>query len=250
MPRTLFADLTDIMARLRSPEGCPWDRVQDHRSLRPCLLEETYEVLEAIDRNDPQALRQELGDLLLQVVFHAQLAAEAGRFDIDDVVRGLRDKLIARHPHVFGDSSAETPEEVLHQWDDLKRRERAEAEDSASPVTEVPKALPALSRAQVVRRRAARAGLAGSAEEAGTAVRKGLEQLAREDIDAQEAQAVCGDVLLAVVDLACLSGVDAEQALRERVNRFIAGLRGKTREGGPSRESPDAGSSGRAGEVE
>lgn len=250
MPRTLFADLTDIMARLRSPEGCPWDREQDHRSLRPCLLEETYEVLEAIDRDDPQALRQELGDLLLQVVFHAQLAAEAGQFDIDDVVRGLRDKLIARHPHVFGDSSAETPEEVLHQWDDLKRRERAEAEENASPITEVPKALPALSRAQVVRRRAARAGLARRAEEAATAVREGLEQLAREEIDAQEAQAVCGDVLLAVVDLARLAGVDAEQALRERVDRFITDVRGKTRDGVPSRESPGAESSGRTGEVE
>jgi tetrapyrrole methylase family protein/MazG family protein len=220
-----FADLVGIMARLRGPTGCAWDRKQDHRSLRPCLLEETYEVLEAIDREDLQALRQELGDLLLQVVFHAQLAAEAGEFDIDDVVKGLRDKLVARHPHVFGDSSAETPEEVLHQWDDLKRRERGEAEDSTSPMTEVPKALPALSRAQVVQRRAARAGLAPDARDAAGAVREALEQLAREDIDAQEAQAVCGAMLLAAVDLARMAGVDAEQALRERVERRLQELR-------------------------
>jgi MazG family protein len=181
-------------------------------------------VLDAIDRDDPRALQQELGDLLLQVVFHAQLAAEAGEFDIDDVVKGLRDKLVARHPHVFGDSSAATPQEVLHQWDDLKRRERGEAEDSTSPMTEVPKALPALSRAQVVQRRAARAGPAPNAQDAAGAVREALEQLAREDIDAQEAQAVCGAMLLAAVDLARIAGVDAEQALRERVNTRISEL--------------------------
>jgi len=226
------------MARLRSHEGCPWDREQDHRSLRPCLLEEAYEVLEAIDREDPEALRQELGDLLLQVVFHAQLAAETGQFDIDDVVKGLRDKLVARHPHVFGESSAETPEQVLHQWDDLKRRERGEEEGSTRPVTDVPKALPALSRAQVVQRRAARAGLAPSAAQAAGAVREALEELAREDIDAQQAQAVCGAMLLAAVDLARIAGIDAEQALRERVDQRIAEVRGRSRDGaaGPDRQ--------------
>ncbi|MBN1459398.1 MAG: hypothetical protein JXA57_07665, partial [Armatimonadetes bacterium] len=96
----LFAELVEIMARLRGPDGCPWDREQDHRTLRPCLLEETYEVLEAIDREDYDDLREELGDLLLQVVFHAQLASEAKAFAIEDVISGLRDKLVARHPHV------------------------------------------------------------------------------------------------------------------------------------------------------
>jgi len=149
-----FAELVAVMARLRSPSGCPWDREQDHRSLRPCLLEETYEVLEAIDGGEPDALREELGDLLLQVIFHARLAEEAGEFDIGDVVRGLRDKLVARHPHVFGESSAETAEEVLHQWDMLKREERSE--ESGKAIVEAPRALPALSRAQVVLRRAGR----------------------------------------------------------------------------------------------
>jgi len=227
-----FSDLVAVMARLRSPEGCPWDRKQDHRSLRPCLLEEAYEVLEAIDRDDSQALRQELGDLLLQVVFHAQLAAEAGRFDIDDVVQGLRDKLIARHPHVFGDSSADTPEEVLHQWDGLKRRERGEDEDSTSLLTDVPKTLPALSRAQVVQRRAARAGHGRADDEVQASACAALGVLTRENPDPEQAQLALGELLLAAVDLARAAGLDAEQALRERVNTLITEFR--RGEGGPS----------------
>ncbi len=224
-----FSNLVALMARLRGPEGCPWDREQDHRSLRHCLLEETYEVLEAVDCADPGALCQELGDVLLQVLFHAQLAAEAGQFNISDVLQGLHDKLVHRHPHVFGDESIETAEGVLRRWQSLKHEERAEAEDGTSPMMDVPKALPALSRAQVVQRRAARAGPAPSAQDAAGAVREALEQLARKDIDAQEAQAVCGAMLLAAVDLARIAGVDAEQALRERVNTRISELGGHGR---------------------
>lgn len=235
-----FADLVEIMARLRSPSGCPWDRKQDHRSLRPCLLEETYEVLEAIDRDDPQALRQELGDLLLQVVFHAQLAAEAGRFDIDEVVKGLRDKLVARHPHVFGEAAADTPEQVLHQWDSLKRQERGEDEDSTSPFTEVPKALPALSRAQVVQRRAERAGLGRAAEEVMVSACAALGVLTREGVDPEQARIAVGELLLATVDLARALGLDAEQVLRERVDQRIAEVRGKKRsEDSPARAGPE-----------
>jgi tetrapyrrole methylase family protein/MazG family protein len=219
-----FAELVEIMARLRSPEGCPWDRKQDHRSLRPCLLEETYEVLEAVDRDDPQALCQELGDLLLQVIFHAQLATEAGQFDMDDVVKGLRDKLVARHPHVFGDSAAETPEEVLHQWDDLKRRERGEGEESTSPMTDVPKTLPALSRAHVVERRAARAGRGRPVEDVCSSACAALGVLTGQKLDPQEAQKVIGELLLAAVDLARIAGLDAEQVLRERVDERISEL--------------------------
>jgi tetrapyrrole methylase family protein/MazG family protein len=228
-----FVELVEIMARLRSRTGCPWDRKQDHRSLRPCLLEETYEVLEAIDRGDSKALRQELGDLLLQVVFHAQLTAEAGEFDIDDVVKGLRDKLVARHPHVFGDSSAETPEEVLHQWDDLKRRERGEADDSTSPMTEVPKTLPALSRAQVVERRAARAGRGRAVEDVCASACAALGVLTGQKLDAEESQKVVGELLLAAVELARIAGLDAEQVLRERVNERISELSDRA-------DSPDA----------
>ncbi len=213
-----FSDLVGLMARLRSPSGCPWDRQQDHRSLRPCLLEETYEVLEAIDRDDAEALRQELGDLLLQVVFHAQLATEAGRFDIGDVVTAIHDKLVARHPHVFGDASAETPEAVLHQWDSLKRKER---ESPASDLfTEVPRELPALARAQLVLRRAARAGLVRSQHEAQASAEAALATLA-----GAPDEKVVGDLLLAAVELAQGAEVDAEQALRERLDRFAAELR-------------------------
>ncbi len=215
-----FADLVGLMALLRSPSGCPWDRQQDHRSLRPCLLEETYEVLEAIDHDEAEALRQELGDLLLQVVFHAQLAAEAGRFDIGDVVTAIHDKLIARHPHVFGDASAETPEAVLHQWDSLKRKER---EAPASDLfTEVPSALPALARAQVVLRRASRAGLIRPPSEARDTAAAALATLA----ESPDARAV-GELLLAAVELAQEAEVDAEQALRERLDRFITEVRSR-----------------------
>ena len=220
-----FSDLVAVMARLRSPKGCPWDRKQDHRSLRPCLLEEAYEVLEAIDRDDPPALCQELGDLLLQVLFHAQLAADANRFDIDDVLQVLRDKLIARHPHVFGDSSADTPEEVLHQWDDLKRRERGEDKDSTGPLTDMPKTLPALSRAQVVQRRAARAGRGRASDDLQASACAALGILTRENPDPEQAQLALGELLLAAVDLARAAGLDAEQALRERVDRRLQELR-------------------------
>lgn len=218
---TPFANLVAVMARLRSDHGCPWDQEQTHRSLRPCLLEETYEVLDAIDRGDRDSLRQELGDLLLQVVFHAQLAAEAGEFTVDDVVRGLYDKLIGRHPHVFGQACAATPSEVLHQWDRIKRAERGENE--ADVVTGVPATMPALLRAQVVQRRAARAGIAREPDVAAAAARNALQQLMREEGDQEQA---VSELLLAAVDLARARGVDAEQALRERVARFTQEVQG------------------------
>jgi tetrapyrrole methylase family protein/MazG family protein len=233
-----FRDLVELMARLRSPSGCPWDREQDHRSLRPCLLEETYEVLDAIDRDDPEELRQELGDLLLQVVFHAQLAAEAGRFDMGDVIQGLYDKLVSRHPHVFGEASAATPDEVLHQWDRLKQKERDE--DTADSLLEVPASLPALSRAQVVQRRAARLGRTRTGEEAGAAAAAAVSRLSAGAPDRTVAEAAIGELLLAAVDLARLAGVDAEQALRERINHLTEQVRSRSRD-------PDASAGARAG---
>lgn len=221
----LFSELVALMARLRSPSGCAWDREQDHRSLRPCLLEEAHEVLEAIDRDDPDALRQELGDLLLQVIFHAQLAEEAGRFDIGEVVQGLRDKLVARHPHVFGDSSAETPEEVLHQWDNLKRQERSD--NSAGAIIEAPRTLPALSRAQVVLRRAGRAGMGRGGAKAQGAAEDALARLGEGSRDRKVVEAAIGELLLAAVDLARAADVDAEQALRERVEELVGDVRRK-----------------------
>lgn len=231
-----FSDLVSLMARLRSPQGCPWDREQDHRSLRRCLLEETYEVLEAIDRDDAEALRQELGDLLLQVLFHAQLAAEAGRFTIEDVLKALNDKLVHRHPHVFGDKSLETAEEVLHQWQRLKHEEQGETGNDA--VGEAPRALPALSRAQALQRRAARAGIARSEADARGTLEVALGRLGQGSHDARAAEEAVGDLLFAAVDLARAAGVDAEQALRERADHFISEFR-RTTPGRPPASAPD-----------
>lgn len=216
-PGDLFQELVAIMGRLRGPEGCPWDRAQDQRTLRRYLLEETYEVLEAIDRGDPGELCGELGDLLLQVVFQAQVAAEQGEFAISEVIQGLRDKLVARHPHVFGESVIETPEAVVAEWESIKRRERRQT--PAEQVAGVPRDLPALARAQAVLRKAARAGVERTPDEAVAALEASLARLAAGD-PAVAGEAM-GDVLLAAADLARHSGVEAEQVLRERVARLV-----------------------------
>jgi len=218
-PQAQFADLIAIMNKLRSPGGCPWDQEQDHRSLRRCLLEEAYEVLQAIDSSDPAALRQELGDLLLQVIFHAQLAAEAGHFDIADVIQDLHDKLVKRHPHVFSDKVIESAEAVVQEWESLKREERGHT--TADQMSGVPQALPALARAQVAQRQARRAGLEPAAEGGRRALAEALRRL-DSTADAHDVEGAVGDLLFAAVDLARGHGVEAEQALRERVNRFVA----------------------------
>jgi MazG family protein len=212
--------LVAIMARLRGPGGCPWDREQDHRSLRPHLLEEAYEVLEAVDAEDAEALRQELGDVLLQVVFHAQLAAEAGAFDISDVIRGLREKLIARHPHVFGDKQIETAEGVVTQWERIKREERQQTPEE-QVVEGVPKSLPALARAQAALRKAARAGLERTREEAAANLGAAVARVEDPQANPAALEEAVGELLFAVADLARSLGVEAEQALRERVDGFL-----------------------------
>jgi tetrapyrrole methylase family protein/MazG family protein len=217
-PGEAFAELVAIMARLRSPRGCPWDREQDHRSLRQCLLEEAYEVLEAIDADDPAALRQELGDVLLQVLFHAQLASEEGRFDIVDVMQGLHEKLVKRHPHVFGDKVIETAEGVLAEWHSIKQEEMAHT--PAQQIGAVPRTLPALVRAQKTQRRAERAGWKRSANDVHGAVERCLSRLATAACPS-EVESVIGELLFGVADLARTYQVDAEQALRERVNGFV-----------------------------
>jgi tetrapyrrole methylase family protein/MazG family protein len=214
-----FADLVEVMALLRSPQGCPWDREQDHRSLRRCLLEEAYEVLEAIDRDDPAALCQELGDLLLQVIFHAQLSAEAGEFAIGDVIRGLHEKLVVRHRHVFDGKTIETADAVVDEWESLKREQRQQTH--ADQMADVPQAMPALARAQMVLRRAARAGVARTAKQARETADKSAKLAAAGD----DAEGNLAELLLAAVDLARIHGVDAEQALRERLDRFVAEFR-------------------------
>src|SRR5437879_2300066 len=208
-------ELVRVMARLRGPGGCPWDREQDHRSLARYLLEESHEVLEAIDSGDPDRLREELGDLLLQVVFHAQMAADEGTFDIDDVAEGIVDKLIRRHPHVFGDVEVESAAEVLVNWERIKQEEKGEhAVDH-----EIPATLPALARAAKVQRRAAGSGFDWRTSEAAMAkVKEELQEL--EEAPAERAEEELGDVLFAVAALGRRLGVDPETALRKATRRF------------------------------
>jgi tetrapyrrole methylase family protein/MazG family protein len=150
-----FDSLVEIVAYLRSPQGCPWDRKQTHASLREHLLEETYEVLEALDEANLKKLRSELGDLLMQIIFHAQMGKEAGEFGIEDVIEGINRKLISRHPHVFGSRQVKDAEEVLVHWEELKKKERQE---KGSMLDGVPKAMPALAYSQSVQDRVARVG--------------------------------------------------------------------------------------------
>jgi tetrapyrrole methylase family protein/MazG family protein len=218
--RFTFEDLVAVMARLRGDQGCPWDRQQTHATLGRYLLEEAHETLEAIARGDPHALRQELGDLLLQVVFHGQLAREAGTFTADDVVDGLVRKLLARHPHVFGDLRLGTAREVEVQWEELKRRE----EPARGPLDGLPATLPALARVQAVVERLARAeggrDLTDAAA-AAAALRAAADAAlaAAEAPEAARTRAV-GDLLLAAARLATALQVNAETALRAAGDRI------------------------------
>lgn len=197
-------DLVRVMARLRGPDGCPWDREQTHASLARHLLEETHETLEAIDAGDPERLRDELGDVLLQVVFHAQMAADDGVFDVDGVAEGIVRKLVRRHPHVFGDATVSGADEVLANWEKIKEEERGRARvDDA-----IPASLPALARAAKVQRRAA------------DALREALGSLETAGDDAAAIEARLGDLLFAAVAVARAHGIDAEQALRRTTADF------------------------------
>jgi tetrapyrrole methylase family protein/MazG family protein len=238
--RPSFADVVAIMARLRAPGGCPWDRQQTPGSLRPYLIEEAYETLEAIDDGSPDRLREELGDVLLQVVFHAQMAAERGEFTIDDVVAGLADKLIRRHPHVFGDARLTEPDAVLARWEEIKEEERAQAratraagektpderdrasERPESALSGLPRTLPALSLAQQMQARASRTGfmqpdpLAVIHE-----VREKLDEIEHAAAAPREPTAgPLGEFLFAAVALAQALDHDAELTLREACTRF------------------------------
>lgn len=222
-PRDLFQQLLDIMARLRGADGCPWDREQTRSSLKPFLLEEAYEVLEAIEDGDESHLAEELGDVLLQVVFHAQIGAEDGTFDMAEVLRRLNDKLTRRHPHVFGDARAATAGDVLRQWELLKVRESEQAGRRRSLVDGVPRALPALLRAQRTQGKAARVRF--DWPDAAAALDKVEEELreAREAMaggDPARVREELGDVLFSTVNAARLAAVDAEDALHSAIEKF------------------------------
>jgi len=223
-----FQRLCEIVARLRAPGGCPWDREQTHESLVPGLLEEAYEVAEAIRQKDDANLREELGDLLLQVVMHAQIASEEGRFTVDEVSAEIADKLVRRHPHVFpvaggGDHGVRDTSAVLKQWDAIKRSEKKSAGDGH--LSGLTKSLPALMRAQKAQTRAARVGfdwshlreVVAKVEEELGEVKEAIAS-GREDAIAAE----IGDLFFAVVNLARKNGLDAETALAAATEKFIS----------------------------
>jgi tetrapyrrole methylase family protein/MazG family protein len=233
-----FEAFQEIIAYLRAPDGCPWDREQTHASLRPYLLEEAYEVLSALDEGDPAAMCEEFGDLLLQIVLHAQIAAEAGEFNMADVLRGIHIKIVQRHPHVFGDVQLEDAQAVLQNWERLKEIERAASGDHKTSMFDgIAKALPALSQAEEIQRRAARVGF--DWPEIQGVIDKVHEELGevRDASDAESLAAEIGDLLFAVVNLARWHGVDAESALRESSTRFrrrFAAIEESAREQGKS----------------
>ncbi len=227
-PPSAFSELVATMVRLRSPQGCPWDREQDHRTLKPYLLEEAYEVLEAIDAGADADLCAELGDLLLQIVFHAQVAAEDGRFTMDEVCRAIVDKLVRRHPHVFGDLQVDGAGQVAANWEAIKRSEREDGGRTASALDGVPKPLPALLRAQRVQTKASRVGFDWERiDEPLDKVSEEFDELRtewRRRTDGPEArrrvEEEFGDLLFALVNCARFLEVDAEQALRAAVDKF------------------------------
>lgn len=222
-----FERLVGIMAKLR--RECPWDRGQDLASLRPYLVEEAYEVLEAIDADDPEAHVEELGDLLLQVVFQAEIRRESGAFDAADVAHAIADKLVRRHPHVFGAAEAEDAAAVAETWEQIKAREKAKkAQPDQSILSGVPAALPSLLRAQRVGDKASRAGFDwGEVSGPLDKVKEEVEELT-EAIDGGDPAEIAhelGDALFSLVNVARFVGVDAEHALRATVDRFSARFR-------------------------
>jgi len=215
--------LLEIMRRLRGPGGCPWDREQTLDSLKSNLIEETYEVIDAVESGDRAELRGELGDLLLQVVFQAQICEEAGEFNFDDVVSGIADKLIRRHPHVFGDVQANTSGEVLRNWEKIKKTEK-DAKTPRSLVEGIPRHLPALAKAHLVQKRVARAGFEW--DEIGGVVAKLEEELAevKEAMAQKDAAAIreeLGDLLFSTVNLSRYLGHESEELLNENIAKFM-----------------------------
>ncbi|RYD65313.1 MAG: nucleoside triphosphate pyrophosphohydrolase [Verrucomicrobiaceae bacterium] len=213
--------LRAIMHRLRAPGGCPWDAEQTHDSLVSNLIEEAYETVDAIQRNDLEHLREELGDLLLQVVFHSELAQESGRFDLDDVARGISDKLVRRHPHVFAASDAATTDAVLQQWDQIKRNEKGTEEEAYLHGTG--KGLPALLRASKLQKKAAKVGFDWPTQSGVLAkIREEVVEL-EAAVDEQDLKAVdeeIGDLLFSVVNLVRFRKLDPEMVLAAANEKF------------------------------
>ncbi len=219
----LFQRLVDLMARLRGPDGCPWDRKQTPDSLKPFLVEECYEVVDALEQAAPDKVREELGDLLFQIVFHARIAEERGQFTIRDVLSAIIEKMTRRHPHVFGGERLATDREVLAAWEELKKREKGN-EDRKSILEGVPKELPSLLRAHRLQERAARVGfdwkrLNEVLPKLDEEIAEFKESLATEDAGRIEEE--MGDVFFTLVNVSRFLGVNPDEALRKTISKFI-----------------------------
>ncbi len=217
--------LIEVIRVLRSENGCVWDRAQTHESLRPNMLEEAYEAVEAINKGDILNLREELGDVLLQVLLHSQIASESNEFNIEDVAKELKDKLIHRHPHVFGSEKADTPEEVIQNWEKLKQEEK---KDRKSQMDGIPKSLPALAAAQKISKRAVKVGFEWDKVETLLDCIKSEYNEFKEAVEGKDKTSMedeMGDILFATVNLARWYKIDAEQALLKANQKFMKRFR-------------------------
>ena len=220
--RYTFSDLVTIMRILRAPNGCPWDREQTHLSLKRYLVEESYEVLEAIDDGDMDALYDELGDVLLQVLFHARIAQQHGEFDDTDITTAVCSKMISRHTHIFGSANAETPEDVVNNWEQIKKDEKGQ-QSQTEVLLSVPKSMPGLMRSEKVQHKAAKTGF--DFRHIGEAIGKLREEIAEVEQDISNPDKLieeCGDLLFSAVNVARLAGVEPETALQKATDKFIA----------------------------
>jgi tetrapyrrole methylase family protein/MazG family protein len=220
-----FDELIEIFRKLRGPEGCPWDKAQNHESILQCAVDEVYEFLEAVEEKDDDHMCEELGDMLLQVVFHGQMAEERNAFTLRDVIRGINAKLHRRHPHVFGSLSADTPQQVNLNWEKIKEGEKPERK---SILDGIPKALPALFYAEKIQRRAARVGF--DWKEIGPVLEKVEEEFAEfktaaQKEDKEEATEELGDILFSLVNVARHYDISAEEALRRTISKFTRRFR-------------------------
>lgn len=223
-----YEEFLEIIATLRSENGCPWDKVQTHESLKPCMMEEAAELLASIRIYDktgnPENMIEELGDVLLQVVMHAQIAAEEGIFTMEDVVNEVSRKMVRRHPHVFGTGEADTPEEVLVNWEEIKKEEKKDKDWIASPLQEIPQELPALTRAVKVLKKIDKHYEKGNTYEQDTAAISELAaalQNCEPGEDDGKLQTLLGDLLLRVSDVARIAGLPQEQLLRDQIDDLI-----------------------------
>lgn len=213
-------ELIDVVAKLRAPDGCPWDREQTHTSLRPNMLEEAYEAVDAIDENDMAHLREELGDVLLQVLLHSQIASESNEFTLDDVAKELKEKLIHRHPHVFGTAKINNADDVLKTWDKLKSEEKTERKSAMDGLS---RSQAALISAQKISKRAVKTGFEWPNEESlYDCVMSEIEEFKEAEIekDKNHMEEEMGDILFAIVNLARWNKIDAEQALLKANKKF------------------------------